>query len=45
MRLSDYKVNGMGRKKCIAGGAGELFSVFAFSKVLCEEAVKDKGIM
>lgn len=34
-----------GEKKCIAGGAGELFSVFAFSEVLCERAVNDKGIV
>lgn len=35
----------MGRKKCTAGGAGELFSVFAFSEVLCEGTVNDKGIV
>ena len=41
MSLSDYKVNGVGEKKnCIAGGTEELFSVFAFSEVLCEEAVE-----
>lgn len=35
----------MGRKKYISGGAGELFSVFAFSEVLCEGTVNDKGIV
>lgn len=34
----------MGRKKCIAGGAGELFSVFAFSEVLSDGAVNDKEL-